>query len=96
MQIVFKEFTKYNKIILTTQHRFKSEKHIFFTEEINKIAVISNDDKRIQSVDSIEIYAYGMDKYLVCKKKRIILNNMIKQYKNNEIRLCYKRKYKKT
>ena len=37
-----------------------------------------------------------MDKYLVCKKKRTILNNMIKQYKNNEIRLCYKRKYKET
>ena len=28
---------------------------IFFTEEINKIALSSNDDKRMQSADSIEI-----------------------------------------
>ena len=28
-----------------------------FTEEINKIALSSNDDKRMQSIDSIETYA---------------------------------------
>ena len=27
---------------------------MFFTEEINKIALISNDDERMQSIDSIE------------------------------------------
>ena len=36
-----------NKIILKTQRRFKSESHNAFTEEINKIALRSNDDKRI-------------------------------------------------
>ena len=40
-----------------TQQRFKSEKHNIFTEEINKIALSSNNDKRIQSIDSIETYA---------------------------------------
>ena len=29
------------------------------TEEFNKIALSSNDDKRMQSLDSIETYAYG-------------------------------------
>ena len=38
---------------------FKSEKHYVFNEEITKIALSSNDDKRIQSIDSIETYAYG-------------------------------------
>ena len=28
-----------------------------FTEEINKIALRSNDDKRMQSIDSIEAFA---------------------------------------
>ena len=54
-----KEFTKNNKLTLKTQRRFRSEKHNVFTEEINKIALSSNDDKRIQSIDSIETYAHG-------------------------------------
>ena len=33
--------------MLKTQQRFKSEKHNVFTEEINKIALNSNDDKRM-------------------------------------------------
>ena len=40
----------------------------------------ANDDKRIQSIDSIEIYAYGRSKYLICKKEEIKCNNIIKQY----------------
>ena len=46
------------------QQRFKSKKHIF-TEEINKIALSLNDDKRIQSIDSIETYAHGTSKDFV-------------------------------
>ena len=41
-----KDFIK-NKLILKTQQRFKSERHNVFTEESNKIALSSNDDKRI-------------------------------------------------
>ena len=55
--------------------------HIF-TEEINKIALSSNDDKRIQSTNSIKTYAYKMSKGVVCKKEEIKCNNIIKQYKN--------------
>ena len=39
-----KEFIRNNKLILKTQQRFKSERHVF-TEEINKIALRSNDNK---------------------------------------------------
>ena len=58
-----------NKSILKTQQRLKSERHVF-TEEINKIALSLNDDKRMQSIDSIEIYAYGTSKDLVSEKKK--------------------------
>ena len=42
-----KEFIKNNKLILKTQQRFKRERHSVFNEEINKIALDSNDDKRM-------------------------------------------------
>ena len=54
-----KEITKYKKVVLKTQQRFKSERHNVFTEEINTIALSSNDDKRMQSIHSIETYAHG-------------------------------------
>ena len=39
---------KNKKLILKTQQMFKSERHNVFTEEINKIALSLNDDKRMQ------------------------------------------------
>ena len=69
MQTVFnkdhKKFTKNNKIISQTQQRFKNEIKNVFTEEVNKIYLSSNNDKRMQTIDSIETYAYGMSKDLV-------------------------------
>ena len=59
-----KEFIRINKSIIKIQRRFKSERHNVFTEEINKIALSSNDDKRMQSIDLIETYAYASSKDL--------------------------------
>ena len=73
-----KELVKNNKLLLKRQQSFRSENHKVFTEEIKSL----NDDKRMQSIDSIETYAYGMSKDLPCKKKEIRCNNIIKQYKN--------------
>ena len=50
---------------IKTQQTFKSERHNTFTEEINKITLSSNDNKIMRSINWIEAYAYGMDKYLV-------------------------------
>ena len=35
----------------------------------------------MQSIDSIETYAYGTSKDLICKKKETKCNNVIKQNK---------------
>ena len=67
--------------MLKTQQWFKSERHNVFTEEINKIALSSNDDKRIQSIDSIKTCAYWTSKDLVSEKEVIKCNNVIKRYK---------------
>ena len=75
-----KEFIK-NKSILKIQQRLKSERRNFFTEEINKIALSSTDDERMQSIDWIETYAYGTSKDLVSDKEEIKYNNIIKRYK---------------
>ena len=47
-----------NKIILKSQQRFKSDYHNVYTEEINKIALSSNDGKRLQTYDKIATYPY--------------------------------------
>ena len=45
--------------------------HNAFTEEIIKIALSSSDDKTIQSIDSIETYAYRTRKDLIRKKEEM-------------------------
>ena len=44
------------KVILKPQKIFKSEGHNVYTEEVNKIALSNNDDKRLQSYDGITTY----------------------------------------
>ena len=55
-----------NEIVLKSQQRFKSEAHNAYTEEINKIALSSNDDKRLQTYDRITSYPYGTSAGKVC------------------------------
>ena len=43
--------------MLKRQERLVSEKHNAFTEEINKVALSSNDEKRIQPINSV-FYSY--------------------------------------
>ena len=38
-----------NKTIMRSQLQFKSDHHNVYTEEVNKIALNSNDDKRMQT-----------------------------------------------
>ena len=78
-----KESVKNNKLILNTQQTFKNERHNVFTEEVNKIALTTNDDRRMESFDSIETCAYEMSKDLVSEKEEIKCNNLIKKYKND-------------
>ena len=64
-----KEFIKSNRTILRSQQRFTREKHNVFTKDVKKIA---NNNKIIQSIDSIETNAYGTNKDTIKKnaKKR--------------------------
>ena len=48
-----------NKPMLKSQQRFKSENHEVYTENINKIALSGNDEKRIVALDGITSDRYG-------------------------------------
>ena len=55
-----------------------------YTEEVNKITISSNDDKRLQTFDGIMTYPYGSNAFKVCEsemlsKKKVIV---IKLYYN--------------
>ena len=52
-----------NKIIYGSQERFKSYYHMY-TEEVNKTALSSSDDKRLQTFDRITTYPYGTDEMI--------------------------------
>ena len=56
-----------NEIILKSQQRLKSERHNVYTEEVSKIALNSNDDKRLQTFGRITSYPCGTSAGKVCK-----------------------------
>ena len=40
-----------------------------YTEEVNKIALNSNDDKRLQTFDRVTTYPYGTNAFKVCESE---------------------------
>ena len=63
----YKDCLLNNHIVLKSQQRFKNERHDVYTEEINKIAISSNDDKRLQTFDRITLYPFGISARKVSK-----------------------------
>ena len=62
--------------ILKSQQRFKSDHHKVYTEEVNKIALSSDDDKRLQTFDSIETYWYGTNGFTVCESEIMTVRSL--------------------
>ena len=63
-------------LILRSQEVFKSELHDVYTLKTNKIALSSNDVKRLQAYDKITTCPYGSSVGKVCKTE---LLNKVKQ-----------------
>ena len=57
-----------NKTVYRSQERFKSYYHDVYTEEVNKIALSSNDDKRLQTPDRITTDPYGTSEMSMINK----------------------------
>ena len=76
----YKESLFSNKTIRTTQQRFKNDHHNITTQEVNKIVLSRKDDKRMQSIDGIHTYLYGIDKELLNEYESKIKNEPIQMY----------------
>ena len=60
-----------NKTILKSQQRFKSDYHNVYTEQIYKIALSSNDDKRLQTFDKVTTYPYAINTFKACESEML-------------------------
>ena len=66
-----------DKVLIKSQQRFRSDHHKVYTEEVNKIALSSNDDKRIQTFDRVTTHPYGTNAFMVCKNEMLLKNKFI-------------------
>ena len=62
-----------NKTILRLHQRFKSDHHTIHTEEINKAAITSNEDKWIRTFDKVTTYPYGTSVFKICESEMLSL-----------------------
>ena len=82
-EIIFKNYVDalfIDEVIIRSQQRFRSDHHKVYTEEVHKIALSSNDDKRIQKVDKVTTCPYGTNALMVCENEMLFKKN--KKIKN--------------
>ena len=63
-----------DEVIIRSQQRFRSYNHKVYTEEVNKIALSSNDDKKIQTYDKVATFPYGTNVFKVCENEILSKN----------------------
>ena len=72
----YKDCLLNDKIILKSQQRFKSVYHEVYTVKINKIALSSNDNKRLQTFDRVMTYPYGTPAVKVCESEMMVVRDL--------------------
>ena len=76
-EITFKNYVDAlfnDKIIIRSQQRFRTDHHRVCKEEVNKIALSSNDDKGIQTFDKVTTFLYGTNVFKVCESEMLSKN----------------------
>ena len=83
-ELMFKKYKNClfsGEVILKSQQRFKSDRHKVYTEEVNKIALSSDDDKRLQTFNRVTTYPNGMPAVKVCERKMMVVRDLfVKKY----------------
>ena len=62
--------------ILRLQKRFKSNYHDVFTEVVNKIALSSDDDKRLQTFDKVTTYPQRTNAVKVRESEMMVVRDL--------------------
>ena len=82
--IMFENYTDClfnDKIILKSQQKFKSNHHKMYTEEVNKITLSSDDDKRLKTFNKVTTGPYGTNDLKVCESEMMIVKDLfVKKY----------------
>ena len=65
-----------NKTVYRPKQRLKSYYYDVYTEEVNKIALSSNGDKRLQTFDSIESYPYGTNIFKMRESEMMMVRDL--------------------
>ena len=55
---------------------FKSDHHKVYTEEVNKIALIGNDDSRSQTFGKVTACPHGINAFKVCDSEMMIVRDL--------------------
>ena len=63
--------------MIKSQQRFRSDHRKVYTEEVNKIALSSNDNKRIQTLDKVTTFPCGTNVFKVCESEMLLKNKWI-------------------
>ena len=70
-----------DEAILKSQQRCKSDNHKVYTGEVNKIALSSDDDKRLQTFNRVTTYPYGTPAVKVCENEMMLVRDFfVKKY----------------
>ena len=73
-ELIFKNYKDClfnNEVIIKSQQRFRSDHHRVYTEEVNKIARSSNDDKRLQTFDKVTTFPNGTNVFKLCESEML-------------------------
>ena len=87
-EITFKNYADVlfnNEVIIRSQQRFRSDHHRVYTEEVNKIALSSNDHKRLQTFDKVTTFPYGTNVFKVCESQMILKNTLSEHNKDKNM-----------
>ena len=83
-RLMFENYTNSlfnDETILQSQQRFKSHSRNVHTERINKIALSSNDDKKLQTFDKITTYTDRKNTFKVCESEMMAVRDFfVKNY----------------
>ena len=63
-----------DEVIIKLQPRFRSDHHRVYMEEVNKMALSSNDDKRLQTFDKVTTFHYGTNVFKLCESEMLSKN----------------------